>query len=72
MNNNHELNRHKKSDTIKWIVVFVLITILFAGMAYSLATQYIEKKEYIENNTVVEESIELPATLIGTEKILTV
>lgn len=33
---NHELQSHKKSDSIKWVIVFTLIVILFAGMAVSL------------------------------------
>lgn len=37
MNNEYELYRHKKSDTVKWIIVFVLIFILLAGTAASLA-----------------------------------
>lgn len=28
----NELNRHKKSDCIKWIIVFTLISVLIAGM----------------------------------------
>ncbi len=37
---NHELQSHKKSDSIKWIIVFTLIVILFAGMAVSLFRDY--------------------------------
>lgn len=36
MNNDNELNRHKKSDTVKWIVAFALIAVLLVGMAASL------------------------------------
>ncbi len=37
---NHELQSHKKSDSIKWVIVFTLIVILFAGMAVSLFRDY--------------------------------
>ena len=29
---NNEFYEHKKSDAVKWIIVFVLIGVLFAGM----------------------------------------
>lgn len=37
MQNNHELNEHKKSDAVKWVVVFTLITVLLAGTIAALA-----------------------------------
>ena len=32
----NEFNQHKKSDAIKWAVVFILIAVLFAGMVAAL------------------------------------
>ena len=36
MNNDYELNRHKKSDAVKWIVAFALIAVLLIGMSASI------------------------------------
>ena len=32
----NELNRHKRSDAIKWVIVFALIAVLLAGMIASI------------------------------------
>ncbi len=32
---NYELQSHKKSDSIKWIIVFTLIAVLFVGLIVS-------------------------------------
>lgn len=37
MNNNQELDKHKKSDAVKWVIVFTLITALLAGTIAALA-----------------------------------
>lgn len=55
MNNNHELNQHKKSDAIKWIVVFVLIVVLMAGMAASLILALNNGKDKEDDVPVQEE-----------------
>ena len=34
---NNEFYEHKKSDAVKWIIVFVLIAVLIAGVVASLA-----------------------------------
>ncbi len=36
MNYYNDLNQHKKSDTVKWVVAFVLIAVLLFGVAASL------------------------------------
>ncbi len=53
MNNEYELYRHKKSDTVKWIIVFVLIFILLAGTAASLAIAVKNSKD--KTNNEIEE-----------------
>ncbi len=34
---NNELYQHKKSDAVKWVIVFILIAVLLVGVAASLA-----------------------------------
>ena len=34
--NYNDFNQHKKSDTVKWIVAFVLIAVLFVGLAANM------------------------------------
>ena len=55
MYNDSELFRHKKSDTVKWIIVFVLIVILLAGTTASLFLS-LRKEPAPEENTETEES----------------
>ena len=38
--NNHELNNHKKSDSIKWAVAFTLIAVLLLGMITSIVMAF--------------------------------
>ena len=42
---NNEFYEHKKSDAVKWIIVFVLIGVLFAGMIASLVMSAPDKTE---------------------------
>ena len=45
---NNEFYEHKKSDAVKWIIVFVLIGVLFAGMIASLVMSAPDKIEETE------------------------
>lgn len=40
----NDLNQHKKSDAIKWVVVFILIAVLFAGMAAAIVMALPDKE----------------------------
>ena len=40
---NNEFYEHKKSDAVKWIIVFVLIAVLIAGVVASLAVSLSDK-----------------------------
>ncbi len=40
----YELQSHKKSDSVKWIIVFVLVALLCVGMAVSLFNDYKKEK----------------------------
>lgn len=42
----NDLQRHKKSDTIKWIIVFVAIIVLFAGMIASITNGFTDFNQY--------------------------
>lgn len=55
MNNEYELNRHKKSDTVKWIVAFALIAVLLIGMAASLILAVNNGKDKEDDVPVQEE-----------------
>ncbi len=54
---NHELNNHKKSDKIKWIVAFTLIAIILLGMAMMIITNLRENEEKPKDDTVVSEQV---------------
>lgn len=41
----NDLNQHKKSDAIKWVIVFILIAVLLVGMAASLTLTLSDKEE---------------------------
>ena len=41
----NELNQHKKSDTVKWIISFLLIAVLLAGMIGAWAVILNDKSE---------------------------
>ena len=45
---NNEFYEHKKSDAVKWIIVFVLIGVLFAGMIASLVMSAPDKTEILK------------------------
>lgn len=50
---NDELNRHKKSDTAKWVITFILIILLIAGLAGSWV--YILKDRDQQEPPAIEE-----------------
>ena len=60
MSNNNELYQHKRSDAVKWTVVFLLIAVLFAGMAASLTL--ILKEDFTPEQTEESED-EIPETM---------
>lgn len=41
----NDLNQHKKSDAVKWVIVFILIAVLLVGMAASLTLTLSDKEE---------------------------
>ena len=47
----NELYEHKKSDAVKWAVVFTLIAVLIAGVAASLTLTLREKNERVSEET---------------------
>lgn len=51
----NELHEHKRSDTVKWIVAFALIAVLFAGMigGFFVITKNVETPEEDPNSEVV-------------------
>lgn len=51
---NNDLNKHKKSDAIKWVVVFVAIIMLTAGMVAALVPIYRNDVVQKEDNDVKE------------------
>ena len=68
--NYNELNQHKKSDAVKWIVVFVLIGVLFAGMIASLVMSVPDKNEDAESSVTAEAAMgDFAATIHNTEFI---
>ncbi len=55
---NYELNNHKKSDKIKWIIAFTLIAILLLGMVAMIVTNLKEKDETPKDEqTTTEQSV---------------
>jgi len=69
---NHELNQHKKSDSIKWIIVFIALAILFVGMAVSFIP-FESEKNPAEQGTQTEQSTnatdEYASELVSTENV---
>lgn len=68
-----ELNQHKKSDAVKWVVVFILLIVLIAGVASFLAisisnmskdTQQEEPVEQLEDGSLVVKESEKPSETI--------
>ena len=43
----NELNKHVRSDTVKWIIVFILLIVLMAGMVASILLA-LPKEEPVE------------------------
>lgn len=67
---NNEFYEHKKSDAVKWIIVFVLIGVLFAGMIASLVMSAPDKIEETEGGVNVEAAAgDFEATMHNTEFI---
>lgn len=70
MNNNYELNEHKRSDTVKWIVAFALITVLLVGMVASLILSVNHGKEQPPEERQEETlSNDFAAEVVNTEHI---
>ena len=66
----NEFYEHKKSDAVKWIIVFVLIGVLFAGMIASLVMSAPDKTEETEGGVNVEAAAgDFEATMHNTEFI---
>lgn len=53
--NYNELNQHKKSNAVKWVIVFVLIVVLLAGVVASLAVSLSDKDDRAEPETETAE-----------------
>ena len=51
---NNEFYEHKKSDAVKWIIVFALIAVLIAGVVASLAVSLSDKIDTEEPETETE------------------
>ena len=67
---NNEFYEHKKSDAVKWIIVFVLIGVLFAGMIASLVMSAPDKTEETEGGVSAEAAAgDFAATMHNTEFI---
>ncbi len=56
MYNDYELYEHKKSDTLKWVISFLLIAVLLAGMIGAWAV--ILKDKHEEQPPIEEEQLE--------------
>ncbi len=54
---NHELNNHKKSDKIKWIIAFTLIAVLLLGMVAMIVTNLKDNEEKSEDDVIVNEQM---------------
>lgn len=50
----NEFNQHKKSDAIKWAVVFILIAVLFAGMIAALVMALPDKENTPEDQEITD------------------
>ena len=50
----NEFNQHKKSDAIKWAVVFILIAVLFAGMIAALVMALPDKENTSEDQEITD------------------
>lgn len=67
---NNEFYEHKKSDAVKWIIVFVLIGVLFAGMIASLVMSASDKTEESEGGANAEAAVgDFEAIMHNTEFI---
>lgn len=53
----NELNQHKKSDTVKWIISFLLIAVLLAGMIGAWAVLLNDHSEEQESERKISSSV---------------
>ena len=60
---NNDLNKHKKSDAIKWVVVFVSILVLLGGMIAALIPLYSKDAD-------VKEDVKATNEIITTETVV--
>ncbi len=54
---NYELNSHKKSDKIKWIIAFTLIAVLLLGMVAMIVANLKDNEETPKDDTVITEQV---------------
>lgn len=64
-NYNYELNNHKKSDSVKWFISFLLIFVLLIGMAASLAIGLENRKGENKENPAIEQEEEISSQIEG-------
>lgn len=55
MSRNYELNRHKKSDKIKWVVTAIVALLLAAGVATTLAMGVTNNGWFAKDDTKIEQ-----------------
>ena len=68
--NNYELNNHKQSDFIKWIISFTLIFVLLIGMVASLALGLENRKNENKETPDIEQEETVSASQILTKPML--
>ncbi len=67
---NYELNNHKKSDTIKWIIAFTLIFALIIGVAASLYVNLAPKTDAETETTENKATEKDPVAVSGTQQLM--
>lgn len=65
----NELNKHKKSDSIKWVTVFVAIVLLFAGVVAALVPVYGQKTDKETDTTEALAAEDFSIEMISSEGI---
>ena len=65
----NELNKHKKSDSIKWATVFVAIVLLFAGVVAALVPVYGQKTDKETDTTEALAAEDFSIEMISSEGI---
>lgn len=70
-NYNYELNNHKKSDSVKWFISFLLIFVLLIGMAASLAIGLENRKGEDKENPAIEQEETVSSSQLEESSIVT-